>query len=479
MQVRFEVQEFHSDGGFRPASYRIRGGADTGWTVERDSGDTLRLGPGYRLLRTWQCGVCSTDLARAHLPFPLPQVIGHELIAFDEDGRRHVVEINASHDARGIASDCPFCRRGLATHCPDRLVLGIHDLPGGFGPWVLAPTHAVVPVPNRLPDATAVLAEPFAAALHAVETVRPRDGDVIAVLGPRRLGMLVVAAAAAWRERTRVHFELVALSRHDALLDLARRLGADRGERVDGDASALADASADVVIDTTGNPDALPLALRLARREVHVKSTHGRPSAGLAHLTELVVDELRIAPLPDVPPASVDAPHVAWLSSTAVPASWRGTRVQRDTSAATVLTAIERATVPGDLPRADLAVVDSIAQCDDVIRPDRDREIALIAPRGTIFVTDRVAADTTPLGAALQRGVCLSSSRCGDFRAALELLGGSECLRDLGARLVTHVLPAGRMAEAFTTARSPDCIKAVVEHPSRPWPPDPVGDAAG
>ena len=39
-------------------------------------------------------------------------------------------------------------------------------------------------------------------------------------------------------------------------------------------------------------------AVRLARREVHLKSTHGRPSAGLAKLTAFVVDELGLARLP-------------------------------------------------------------------------------------------------------------------------------------------------------------------------------------
>src|SRR5690606_1459303 len=112
MQVRFEAQEYHADGSFRPARYLMRGSPDAGWDVERDSGEAIRVGPGYRLLRTAVCGVCSTDLARAHLPFPLPQVTGHELIATDRDGRRHVVEINASHRARGQIADCAFCRSG-------------------------------------------------------------------------------------------------------------------------------------------------------------------------------------------------------------------------------------------------------------------------------------------------------------------------------------------------------------------------------
>src|SRR5262249_4937359 len=164
-----------------------------------------------------------TDLARRHLPFPLPQVTGHEVVAIDEHGAPVVVEINASHAARGIDAGCAHCARGLATHCPDRLVLGIHDLPGGFGPCVLAPIHAVLPVSASIAARGAVFVEPFAAALHAVRIVTRRPRRRIAVLGPRRLGMLVVAAAAAWRRRTGGSYEIVALARRPHLRDLARR----------------------------------------------------------------------------------------------------------------------------------------------------------------------------------------------------------------------------------------------------------------
>ena len=38
--------------------------------------------------------------------------------------------------------------------------LGIHDLPGGFGPYLLAPVNAVLPVPEAIGPECAVLVEP-------------------------------------------------------------------------------------------------------------------------------------------------------------------------------------------------------------------------------------------------------------------------------------------------------------------------------
>ncbi len=438
--LEFHAHEYHADQTFRRAAFRLRGSPSDGWTVERDGAAHLVLGPGYRVLRTSVCGVCSTDLARHHLPFPLPQVTGHEVVATDDDGRRHVVEINASHAARGLSNGCPFCAGGLATHCPERLVLGIHDLPGGFGPWLLVPEHSVLPIPDELPTETAALVEPFAAALHAVDTLDPRPGASVAVLGPRRLGLLVVAALAGRRRERGEDLDIVALARHDELLERARELGATRTVRVDRDRSERFD----VVVDTTGNPDALPLALELAREEVHVKSTHGRPSAGLQHLTGLVVDELSIERLA-TPPAG----RVVDLA---------------DDDAAQLLARVERETRPGELPRADAVVVHDAAGLDAAIRPRPEAEVALVRPRGRLLVAPDADRSTPLLDAVAGRGLRLSSSRCGDFRRALALLVGDPALRSLGERFVTHRFHADELERAFEVARSPGCVKALVAH---------------
>src|SRR5262245_36167601 len=121
--VACTAQEYHADGTIRPARYSFDGTIDGGWEVRREGKLHLQLGPGYRILEVSHCGICSTDLARHHLPFPLPQVTGHEVVARDESGRTVVVEINASHVARGLepAAWCAHCRAGLARHCPARL----------------------------------------------------------------------------------------------------------------------------------------------------------------------------------------------------------------------------------------------------------------------------------------------------------------------------------------------------------------------
>jgi threonine dehydrogenase-like Zn-dependent dehydrogenase len=469
-RITFSASEYQADGSIRPASYAFHGSGPTGWEILREGAPHLRLGPGYRLLRSSHCGVCATDLARRHLPFPLPQVTGHEVVALDEANRPVAVEINASHAARGAGS-CAHCERGLPTHCPDRLVLGIHALPGGFSPWLLAPAAGVIPLPAGLDPATAALVEPFAAALHAVRAIDPAGGERVAVLGPGRLGSLVLAALAAWRTRSGRRYEILAITRRHRAR--ARAFGAD--DVLDPARAASMRGVAGVVIDTTGRPEGLPLAAALATREVHVKSTTGQPTAGLAHLTELVVDELSLAPLrtadltrtrlPSPPPRTAvllgDVPP-----GVAADLEARGLRVLGGDDPVALADALARdPAVP--LAGADLAVVTSLAAVDAVVRPRRDRERGLVRARGSILVADVRQPRDGLLAAVLDRGLRLTTTRCGDFRAALDVLTDpAHDLRErLGTAMVSRLLPADRLAEAFAAAAGPDHLKVLVTHP--------------
>lgn len=478
MELRFEAHDYRADTSFEHAHYEFSGSEQAGWSIRRNGAAYLDLGPGYRLLETERCGVCSTDLDRHFLPFLLPQVTGHELVAHvPGTSERFVVEINASHRARGVESACAFCDAGLETHCPERYVLGIDALPGGFGSYVLAPVNAMIAVPDAIPSDVAVLVEPFAATLHGVRTSAPKPGDRVAVLGPRRLGMLLVAALAAERARRGVHYEIVALVRREELGRVALRFGADSFE-VGDEGERTSDF--DIVFDTTGNPEALAVALRRARREVHIKSTHGRPAAGIGQVTAMVVDELSIAKLCDGEDEGAalalaarvgrfsgrPRPVLAWLATQAAPPAIEAAfEVVRGDSAAALRSAFDGQ--PG-LPRADGVVVDANAETvDSVIRPSPADEHSILRPRGTIWVDGRSRRDARTgelLASVLDKDLRISTSRCGDFHAALDLLAADAALRERVGSLVTHEFAADAIVEAFATARSPACIKAVVLH---------------
>lgn len=468
-KIGFEAPEYQSDGSFLTRRFDFSGDQERGWRIHREGVQWLELPAGYRLLQTRACGICATDLARRFLPFRLPQVTGHEIVAQDENGQRWCVEINASHATRmrGI-ENCPFCSRGLGNHCPERLVLGIHDLPGGFGPYVLAPVGALKVLPDEIPDSTAVLVEPLAAALHAVDSISLRSDDRIAVLGPRRLGMLVIAALRARRDELDTKWRIIALTRHRHLLDLASRLGADEGILVEADGQNIPDQSFDILIDTTGSPVALEQGVRMTRRELHLKSTHGQPAGGLRHLTEFVVDELSLQRWdPSIIKLSESEQTVfaAWLTRPAPPRD--ESAVLQGNNAAELLRLLESRTAFGALPRTRYAVVSTLHDIDSVIRPTSGREASVLEPRGTIFVSPEDATeleDSVLMEAVVKRDLKLSSSRCGDFDEALRLLMKDGQLRQIGREFISHVLSPSEIEEAFCKAASPQFVKIVVSH---------------
>ena len=471
MEARFFAQELLADSSLAPVQLEFEGGPEDGWRIARNGVDHVQLGAGYQRLEVERCGVCSTDLARPFLPFPLPQVVGHEIVARDPDGQRCVVEINASHHARGLPdNECAFCSAGLDQHCPERLVLGLHDLPGGFGQQILAPVHSILPIPDAIEDDVAVLLEPFAAALHAVDSLSLKAGDRVAVLGPRRLGLLVIAALAARRRAGQIDIEIYAWSRREALRERALALGADQAFPPPKDSEA---AQAEVVVDTTGSPDGFSHALAIAGREVHLKSTHGKPAGGLRHSTELVVDELSLEVWtgPSAFKASTSRPKppcLAWLSSASEPPAIENVEILAGTNACDMLRRLESRSL-GQIPRVDWAVVDSLSQADEAIRPVPEKEVSLVKPGGTIFIDPGLRPEkieTSVLATAvIERGLRISTSRCGDFRPALALLEGDPRLRADLPTLVTHHLPADQLGRAFQIAESPEAIKVVVDQP--------------
>jgi hypothetical protein len=94
------------------------------------------------------------------------------------------------------------------------------------------------------------------------------------------------------------------------------------------------------------------------------------------------------------------------------------------------------------------------------------------AARSPSWTWDRRARGA--LLSVLDRRLRVSSTRCGDLRAAADFLaaGGANLGRRLGARMMTDVLPTARLADAFARAGSTGSVKVVVTHPGGLLRPD-------
>lgn len=469
--IAFIAAEYQQDQSLRNIRYRFSGSPDAGWKIERNGKLYLELGAGYVPVKTLACGICSTDLVRHRLPFPLPQITGHEVIG-EYRQKPVAIEINASHAARGITDPgCVYCQNNLDSHCPQRMTLGIDRLPGGFSPWILAPAHAIHELPVNISPQAGVLIEPFAAAVRAVETSPPGTGDRVAVLGPRRLGMLIIAALDSYRKMHHTPFEIVAVMRHKPLLSTALELGADRVIHLTPDNSKDVHQKFDLVFDTTGSPAGFEQAMRMAVRVLHIKSTHGQAVTGLEHMTSMVINEQCLAGLNGQKRKRLMANRLDWPEKTRIyvsPALYdAGIAAQFDADCKIVTGLADDAAGERHLQQFELAVAATSEEIDLLTRPIGRQGQSLLRAKGSILLEPGAFKNhSSELLSRISQGQLeLATSRCGRFSSVLDIFRRQPGLAErLESRLVSRIMPVGQLAEAMRlAARSDKSIKVVVE----------------
>lgn len=241
--------------------------------------------PGEALVRVLRAGVCDTDLqlARGYLGFR--GVPGHEFVGTVEaaEGAPDLVGATVVGEINAACGRCEWCRGGLSRHCPTRTVLGIQGRPGAFAEYLTLPLGNLLRVPSSLPLERAVFIEPVAAAWEILEQV-PVAGRRCLVVGAGKLGGLCArvlrlgGAEVGVVARHRESLELLAADGFEALLP----------------AEATAGPRVDLVVEATGSPDGLPLALALVRpRGTLVLKTTVAGALNL-DLAPVVIDEISV-----------------------------------------------------------------------------------------------------------------------------------------------------------------------------------------
>jgi propanol-preferring alcohol dehydrogenase len=106
-------------------------------------------GPGQLLLRVHACAVCRTDLhLRDHEieATKLPVVLGHQIVATTEDGRRVGVPWLGWTDGT-----CRYCVSGRENLCVNAKFTG-RDIDGGYAELAVADERFCLPLPEEYPD---------------------------------------------------------------------------------------------------------------------------------------------------------------------------------------------------------------------------------------------------------------------------------------------------------------------------------------
>ncbi|HUP70547.1 MAG TPA: zinc-binding dehydrogenase [Acidimicrobiales bacterium] len=275
-------------------------------------------GPGWHRLTPRLAGICGSDLAtvdaRSSRWFEpivsFPFVPGHEVVGDLEDGRRVVLEPVLACAARNIVPPCPFCAGGDNGSC-ERIAFGClqpglqtgycADTGGGWSGALVAHESQLHDVPEEMTDEAAVMVEPAACAVHAVQAAAISDGETVVVLGSGTLGLCTIAAV-----RHLAHpGAVIASAKHPEQRRLAGELGAGAVAAPSEVRRAVRRATgslamdgrltggADVVIDCVGSESSLADALAIVRPRGTVVLV-GMPGPVNVDLTPLWQREIRL-----------------------------------------------------------------------------------------------------------------------------------------------------------------------------------------
>lgn len=242
---------------------------------------------GEVLLRIRLVGICGTDRALINGYASFEGIPGHEFVAEVEAvgegveerwlGQRVVAEINDWCD------NCPPCHNDRHNHCLNRKVIGIRNHQGAFAQYLTVSEKLLHPIPDIVTDRQAVFIEPLAAAFRVIEQLQPLRYERVLVVGAGTLGQLIARALCSqgWSPYIIVRHE----KQKQRLAGLAVHI-INESETETG--------TMDVVIEASGHPSGLELALKAVRAcgAVILKSTYAKPVT--LDMSALVVNEIQL-----------------------------------------------------------------------------------------------------------------------------------------------------------------------------------------
>jgi 2-desacetyl-2-hydroxyethyl bacteriochlorophyllide A dehydrogenase len=235
--------------------------------------------PDEAVVRVEATGVCGSDLHIYHGRVAMEQgfTLGHEFVGTVIAAGDGVTTVSEGDRVLGCfctaCGTCFFCRRGDYHKCDNGRTFGhgatLGNLQGSQAEQVLVPNANLTlrRVPEGMSDDVALFAgDVMGTGYHAATASGLHPGDTAAVLGLGPVGLCAVQAVkAAGAAR------VVAVDTVEDRLRMAESFGALPVHLTEEDPRAAVKAltegrGVDVAIDAVGHPDALELAIRLARK---------------------------------------------------------------------------------------------------------------------------------------------------------------------------------------------------------------------
>jgi L-iditol 2-dehydrogenase len=233
------------------------------------------------LLELQAVGICGSDLHYfrtgriGNQVLDAPWIMGHECTAV-------VAEVGAA--VRGLAPGdrvavdpliacgrCDQCQSGRKHTCREQHFLGCPGQQQGcLCERLVMPSECCFRVPDQLSVGAAVMVEPFAIALHALNQLGPARGKHIAVLGAGPIGLCVLAAlrwagaaSVALTDRLEYRLAMAESAGATSVHRVTQRPAEAAKDTVAQELLAAHPAGLDAVFDCSGEQDALDQAATL------------------------------------------------------------------------------------------------------------------------------------------------------------------------------------------------------------------------
>ena len=226
-----------------------------------------QVGPHDVLVEVKAVGVCGSDVHYYEhgrigtYVVRQPLILGHETAGVIVDVGTDVPQSRVGERVAiepGIPDGtCEQCRAGHYNLCPNVRFFGTPPIDGSFANYVTVPTHFAYTLPDNMSNEEGAMIEPLSVGLWACRKARLRGGDHVLITGAGPIGLLAMKVAFALGV-AKVTITDVFPQR----LAIAQRLGATQIINVAEQPLAQADIQADVLLECSGQQQALLEGIR-------------------------------------------------------------------------------------------------------------------------------------------------------------------------------------------------------------------------
>jgi len=256
------------------------------------------IGRGEILVRVHTCGICGTDLKKiATGSHSAPRIFGHEtagmVVAVGEGVTKYALGDRIMVFHHIPCGDCYYCRHKTFAQCPVYKQVGVtagyEPSGGGFAEYVRVMDWIVERGVIRIPDGVsyeqASFIEPVNTCFKAIETLAPKPGETVLVMGQGPIGLILAFLA------KRAGAEVITSDLFPQRLTISKRFG------LSNTVDASAESTLNRVRAVTGNRGADAVILAVAGDSlIRPAMDAARPGGRVMLFAQTVRSEVQIDP---------------------------------------------------------------------------------------------------------------------------------------------------------------------------------------